>query len=67
MTENKSYCDICGEQIDLTREFELPKERVTGEIVNLKYDLCRECCRDLGEFIDLQRGTFYRRRRLKDE
>ena len=27
MTENKSYCDICGEQIDLTREFELPKEK----------------------------------------
>ena len=24
MTENKSYCDICGEQIDLTREFDIP-------------------------------------------
>lgn len=67
MTENKSYCDICGEQIDLIREFELPKEKPTGEIISLKYDLCGECCRDLGEFISLQRGTFYRRKRLKDE
>ena len=65
MTENRSYCDICGEQIDLVREFELPKEKITGEIVNFKYDLCRECCADLSEFIDLQRGTFYRRKRSK--
>ena len=51
----------------MTRELELPKEKISGEIIHLKYDLCRECCTDLAEFISLQRGTFYRRKRLKDE